>query len=243
MISSGSKLAEDIRYGLAHWEGLTRFLDDGRLELDTNPVENAIRPVCLTRKNALFAGHEVGAENWALLSSIVATCRLNDVNPVAYLAETLDGHHQRPSAEPDRGPHALALPEVVKPRSVGDRQSASSSTTCSRGTGNPRQARRRSSVSMGAERQLTIDVRQAAHELTARYLVEGSVRQAGERPPRRYLGRASFHLGEHKVLGRERQRSHPGQPNRAVAAEVRQVDQRALGVEVGRERTRLTDGL
>ncbi len=90
MISSGSKLAEDIRYGLGHWEGLTRFLDDGRLELDTNPVENAIRPICLTRKNALFAGHEVGAENWALLASIVATCRLNDVNPVAYLAETLD---------------------------------------------------------------------------------------------------------------------------------------------------------
>ena len=64
----------------------------------TNPVENAIRPICLTRKNALFAGHEIGAENWALLSSIVATCRLNDVNPVAYLAETLtaiiDGHPQ-----------------------------------------------------------------------------------------------------------------------------------------------------
>ena len=98
MISSCSRLAEDIRYGLAHWEGLTRFLDDGRLELDTNPVENAIRPVCLTRKNALFAGHEVGAENWALLSSLVATCRLNDVNPVAYIAETLDaiinGHPQ-----------------------------------------------------------------------------------------------------------------------------------------------------
>ena len=96
--SSGSRLAEDIRYGLAHWEGLTRFLNDGRLELDTNPVENAIRPICLTRKNALFAGHEIGAENWALLSSIVATCRLNDVNPVAYLAETLtaiiDGHPQ-----------------------------------------------------------------------------------------------------------------------------------------------------
>ena len=98
MISSGSRLAEDIRYGLAHWEGLTRFLDDGRLELDTNPVENAIRPICLTRKNALFAGHEVGAENWALLSSLVATCRLNDVNPVAYIATTLDaiinGHPQ-----------------------------------------------------------------------------------------------------------------------------------------------------
>jgi hypothetical protein len=83
MISSGSRLAEDTRYGLAHWVGLTRFLDDGRLELDTNPVENAIRPICLTRKNALFAGHEIGAENWAQLSSIVATCRLNDVNPTS----------------------------------------------------------------------------------------------------------------------------------------------------------------
>lgn len=90
MISSGSRLAEDIRFGLAHWEGLTRFLDDGRLEIDTNLVENAIRPVRLTRKNALFAGHEVDAGNWALLSSLVATCRLNDVNPVAYIAETLD---------------------------------------------------------------------------------------------------------------------------------------------------------
>jgi hypothetical protein len=82
MISNSSALAQDIRYALNHWPGLTRFLEDGRLELDTNPVENAIRPVCLTRKNALFAGHEVGAENWALLASIVATCKLNDVNPV-----------------------------------------------------------------------------------------------------------------------------------------------------------------
>jgi transposase len=96
LISSGSTLAGDIRYALSHWTGLTRFLDDGRLELDTNPVENAIRPVALTRKNALFAGHEVGAENWALLASIVATCKLNDVNPASYLTHTLqailDGH-------------------------------------------------------------------------------------------------------------------------------------------------------
>jgi transposase len=98
MISSGSTLAGDIRYALGHWPGLTRFLEDGRLELDTNPVENAIRPVALTRKNALFAGHEVGAENWALLASIVATCKLNGVDPVAYITHTLtaiiDGHPQ-----------------------------------------------------------------------------------------------------------------------------------------------------
>lgn len=95
-IPRGSQLAADIKYALALWPGLTRFLEDGRLELDTNPVENQIRPVALTRKNALFAGHDVGAENWAMLASLVATCKMSDVNPVAYIAETLrailDGH-------------------------------------------------------------------------------------------------------------------------------------------------------
>jgi hypothetical protein len=98
LISSGSALAGDIRYALGHWAGLTHFLEDGRFELDTNPVENAIRPVALTRKNALFAGNEVGAENWAMLASVVATCKLSDVDPVAYIAKTLqailEGHPQ-----------------------------------------------------------------------------------------------------------------------------------------------------
>ncbi|CAM3953304.1 Transposase IS66 central domain-containing protein [Cereibacter sphaeroides] len=88
-IPRSSKLAEDIRYTLGLWPGLVRFLEDGRLEMDTNPVENQIRRVALTRKNALFAGHEVGAENWAMLASLVATCKMSDVNPVSYIAETL----------------------------------------------------------------------------------------------------------------------------------------------------------
>src|SRR6056297_1750435 len=95
-ISQKSQLAEDIRYALAQWHGLIRFLHDGTLELDTNPVENQIRPITLTRKNALFAGNETGAENWAMLASLVATCKLSGVNPVDYLADTLrailDGH-------------------------------------------------------------------------------------------------------------------------------------------------------
>lgn len=95
-LSSGSKLAEHIRYTLGAWDGLVHFLNDGRLELDTNPIENLIRPVALTRKNSLFAGHEIGAENWALLASLVATCKLNGVEPVGYLAATmtaiLNGH-------------------------------------------------------------------------------------------------------------------------------------------------------
>jgi hypothetical protein len=89
-----------VRRGNGHiaadGSGLIRFLDDGRLELDTNPVENQIRPIALTRKNALFAGNEVGAENWAMLASLVATCKMSDVNPVDYIAATLravlDGH-------------------------------------------------------------------------------------------------------------------------------------------------------
>ncbi|TWI29220.1 transposase IS66-like protein [Paracoccus sulfuroxidans] len=95
-IPQKSQLAEDIRYTLAHWSGLIRFLDDGTLELDTNPVENQIRPIALTRKNALFAGNEIGAENWAMLASLIATCKMSGVNPVDYIANTLrsilDGH-------------------------------------------------------------------------------------------------------------------------------------------------------
>jgi len=64
-----STLAEAIRYALTRWEGLTRFLKDGRVELDTNPVERAIRPVALGRKNHLFAGSDGGGRRWATVCS------------------------------------------------------------------------------------------------------------------------------------------------------------------------------
>lgn len=89
-VSAKSGLAEELRYGLNHWEGLVRFLDDGRIELDTNIVERGIRPIVLNRKNALFAGHEEGAENWACVASLIETCKLNDVDPQAYIADVLD---------------------------------------------------------------------------------------------------------------------------------------------------------
>jgi transposase len=82
-------IAEAIRYGLNHWNGLVRFLDDGRIELDTNIVERSMRPQALTRKNALFAGHDDGAENWAILASLIETCKLHGINPQAYLADVL----------------------------------------------------------------------------------------------------------------------------------------------------------
>ena len=65
LISQKSKLAEAIRYTLSRWEGLTRFIDDGRIQLDNNTVERSIRPIALNRKNALFAGSDGGAEPWA----------------------------------------------------------------------------------------------------------------------------------------------------------------------------------
>jgi len=81
--------AEAIRYALNHWDGLQRFLDDGRIELDSNSIERAMRPVCLSRKNSLFAGSDEGAENWACLASLVETCKLNNVNPQVYLTDLL----------------------------------------------------------------------------------------------------------------------------------------------------------
>jgi transposase len=81
--------AEAIRYALNRWDGLPRFLDDGRIELDNNSVERAMRPVCLSRKNGLFAGSDEGGEIWACLASLIETCKLNGVNPQAYFADLL----------------------------------------------------------------------------------------------------------------------------------------------------------
>ena len=88
-LSTSSDLAKAIKYGLKRWEGLTRFVDDGRIEMDTNLVENAIRPIPLTRKNALFAGSDAGARTWAHIASLIGTCKLNSVDPAKYIEATL----------------------------------------------------------------------------------------------------------------------------------------------------------
>ncbi len=89
LISQKTKLAEAIRYALSRWDGLTRFIDDGRIEIDSNIVERAIRPIALNRKNALFAGSDGGAENWAIVASLIETCKLKGVDPQAYMADVL----------------------------------------------------------------------------------------------------------------------------------------------------------
>ena len=89
LISQKTKLAEAIRYTLSRWQGLTRFLDDGRIEIDSNVVERSIRPIALNRKNALFAGSDAGAEHWAVIASLIETCKLNGVEPLGYIADVL----------------------------------------------------------------------------------------------------------------------------------------------------------
>ncbi len=119
LISQKSKLAEAIRYALSRWAGLALFLDDGRVEIDSNVVERAIRPLALTRKNALFAGSDGGAEHWAVIASLIETCKLIGVEPQAYLADVItrivDGHPQQP---PRRAP-ALGLPAHTRSQSRG----------------------------------------------------------------------------------------------------------------------------
>ncbi len=116
LISQKTKLAEAIRYTLSRWDGLTRFVDDGRIEIDSNVIERAIRPIALNRKNALFAGSEGGAQNWAIVALLIETCKLNGVDPMAYLADVLariiNGH---PASKVDElMPWAYATPVVLR---------------------------------------------------------------------------------------------------------------------------------
>lgn len=88
-VSAKSKLAEAIRYALSRWDGLTVFLDDGRVELDTNTVERSIRPLALNRKNALFAGSDEGGDNWAVIATLIENCKISSINPHSWLTDTL----------------------------------------------------------------------------------------------------------------------------------------------------------
>lgn len=98
-VSAKSPTGEALKYIAKYWEGLVLFLGDGRIEMDSNAVERTIRPIALQRKNALFAGHDAGAQNWAMLASLIETCKLNGVEPHSYLTDVLsaivNGHKQK----------------------------------------------------------------------------------------------------------------------------------------------------
>ena len=85
-----SPMGKALAYALTLEDGLRLFLNDGLLEISNNSVENIIRHVAIVRKNALFAGSEAGGENWAIAQSIIATCKLNDLNPEEYLKWVFD---------------------------------------------------------------------------------------------------------------------------------------------------------
>ncbi|ASV84676.1 transposase C of IS166 homeodomain protein [Ochrobactrum quorumnocens] len=97
-VSAKAPLGEALKYIAKYWNGLCLFLSDGRVELDNNSVERTIRPIALSRKNALFAGHEAGAHNWATIASLIETCKINSVDPQKWLTSTLtaivNGHKQ-----------------------------------------------------------------------------------------------------------------------------------------------------
>ncbi len=89
-ISTGSRLNTAINYVLKRRESLTRFLDDGRIELDTNAVERQFKPVQMLRKNVYFMGSDEGGETWAVFSSLIETCKLNGFDPYKYLVWLFD---------------------------------------------------------------------------------------------------------------------------------------------------------
>ena len=78
-------MAKAIKYSLAHWRALTRYCEDGRIEIDNNIAERSIRPLVLGRRNYLFAGSDGGGQSAAVIYSLIETARLNDVEPYAYL--------------------------------------------------------------------------------------------------------------------------------------------------------------
>lgn len=89
-LSRKSETAVAIRYALARWRALTRYIDDGAIEVDNNPAERALRAVCLGRKNYLFAGSDNGGERAAAFYSLIGTAKLNGIDPELYLRQLLE---------------------------------------------------------------------------------------------------------------------------------------------------------
>jgi len=95
-LSAKSDLAQAIGYTLAHWKALTRYCDDGRIEIDNNAAERALRGVGLGRKNYLFFGSDAGGERAAAIYSLVETAKLNGLDPQGYLREVFERIAEHP---------------------------------------------------------------------------------------------------------------------------------------------------
>ena len=88
-LSGKSDLASAMRYALSRWTALTRYIHDGRIEIDNNAAERSIRGIALGRKNYLFAGSDTGGMRAAAVYSLIETCKLNSIDPEAYLRDIL----------------------------------------------------------------------------------------------------------------------------------------------------------
>jgi transposase len=95
-LSRKSDTSLAVRYALGRWEALMRYCDDGRLEIDNNAAERALRPVALGRKNYLFAGSDRGGESAAVIYSLIGTAKLNGVDPESYLRNVLSRIAEHP---------------------------------------------------------------------------------------------------------------------------------------------------
>jgi hypothetical protein len=89
-LSRKSDTAAAIRYALSRWRALTRYLDDGSIEIDNSAAERALRTVALGRKNFLFAGSHAGGERAAAIYSLLGTAKLNGIDPELYLRHVLE---------------------------------------------------------------------------------------------------------------------------------------------------------
>lgn len=116
-VSVKSPLAGAIHYALVRWRALTRYRDDGRIEIDNNSAERAIRPVVLGRRNYLFAGSDAGGERAANLYSLIGTAMLNAMDPYLYLRHVLERVGEHPINRIDEllpWHVAAKLPEAVR---------------------------------------------------------------------------------------------------------------------------------
>jgi len=115
-LSRKSDTAAAIRYALSRWPALTRYVEDGQLEIDNNAAERALRVVALGRKNLLFAGSDAGGERAAAIYSLLGSAKLNGLDPEIYLQHVLERIADHPiSRISELLPWNLSLPSKNKP--------------------------------------------------------------------------------------------------------------------------------
>jgi transposase len=117
-LSTKSETAGAIRYSLSHWKALTRYLDDGLLEIDNSAAERALRAVALGRKTYLFCGADSGGHRAAAIYSLVGSAKLNGLDPELYLRKVLATIPEHPISRIDELlPWKIVLADIPPPAS------------------------------------------------------------------------------------------------------------------------------